>query len=159
MRLPLEKRPQCTVIWRGWSMIQTVLEALQFHVTKSLDLSLESVDYAEIITPLVFLAGDWTEVGPLWTTLREKHQLVAFLNLGSKPDLDTGQWSLVSHVEHDGVTDGRWWCGTSFLVEQWNKVGVSSVFKVTEGSTQGELGTEARFYSTTKKKEQIKREF
>jgi hypothetical protein len=107
-------------------MIQTVLEALQFHVTKSLDLSLESVDYAEIITPLVFLAGDWTEVGPLWTTLREKHQLVAFLNLGSKPDLDTGQWSLVSHVEHDGVTDGRWWCGTSFLVEQWNKVTSSS---------------------------------
>jgi len=45
------------------------------------------------------------------------------------------------------------------MIQEGNKVDDSSVFKVTEGSTQGELGTEARFYSTTEKKEQIKREF
>jgi hypothetical protein len=43
--------------------------------------------------------------------------------------------------------------------QERSKIINSTVPEVTESSTQGELGTEARLYSTVEKKEQIKREF
>lgn len=43
---------------------------------------------------------------------------IAVLDLGSKPVLGGGQWTLLRHSDFDGITDGSWWFGTSFSLEK-----------------------------------------
>jgi hypothetical protein len=113
--VPLDVKPKCTVIYKSWSLCSLVLKSLQFHVTQEFDSSRDAVSVKSIETSLVFMTGKWVELTFLWQALGPTHQLLAFLELGSSPlKSTTGFWQVASHVDYDGVTDGRWWWGSSF---------------------------------------------
>jgi hypothetical protein len=104
------------VFYRLWSSWSLVLRALQFTIVEEIDLNQgpysgawEDINYA-------FFCGPWDEIKDAWTNEADTNKIV-ILDLGGSPKLIGAHWTLLRHAEHDGITDGAWWVGTTFPLE------------------------------------------